>query len=96
MTNIGEFPGLKLVGITSNFKKRILTLSWCVHVLHKTWQKEISRRCCAEYVEEIIDQNLHAREWLFFFLRQKLFFLHLRCRRRCNFLNSHVMIRECG
>ena len=48
-----NYPGANVVGAALKFRKRNENLSSCVHVLHKTLNLVISRRCFAEDGKEM-------------------------------------------
>ena len=59
------FPGVALLRILFNFKKRKETSSSYVHVLHKTSNKEVSRRSRAVDVKEMYRKRDARAELLF-------------------------------
>ena len=48
-----NYPGANVEGAALKFRKRNGNLSLCVHVLHKTLNLVISRRCFAEDGKEM-------------------------------------------
>ena len=48
-----NYPGANVVGAVLKFRKRNENLLSCVHVLHKTLNLVISRRCFAEDDKEM-------------------------------------------
>ena len=48
-----NYPGANVVGAALKFRKRNGNLSLCIHVLHKTLNLIISRRCFAEDGKEM-------------------------------------------
>ena len=50
---MANYPGTKLVGVAYKLRKKMKNLPSCVHVLHKTLNVVISRRCFAEDGKEM-------------------------------------------
>ena len=79
-----NYPVREQVGAAFELRQRMKHLPSCAHVLHKTLNLVISRRCLTEYGEDMY-QIYNARAGPLFYALNPVVFWRFRCRRRISF-----------
>ena len=89
-TKMANYPGSKLLGMAYKLKKKMKNSLSCVHVLHKTLNVVISRRCFAEDGKEMY-LNVKRTCRAIGLLIKPIVLGRCRCRRRRRCLSSLIL-----